>query len=1021
MSEVRLTAYLHARKRQRDRLDAAPRSRSGKTRQGVKCTPGNKKCGNRCIPQNWNCRITGGGLDSHSKAVEFDPIGGTSSIIRGGKNVIEGYKNKDPEKIARGLKGIERGIVKITPGDDLEQKQRFRKRVRTVANITFLAAATTIGAYQIHQTLKRSNVFDYRNRLGADIDAAAVRAVDRVSDAWDAGVHRIGLGGVFGTGRAQLRAAGASAAGRLSYQGVVRQAAENRLSVPARTSNYLSTRARLRAAGSGISAVHDIDNQARTAGWSFERWMNAKTQALYSLEENGRSVYARPAAHELLARQWGFELDPRPLRQAASGGTLPEMSTEYSRVRAMLPQRIKQMHDDMVADLQRRRFETTPQGIESYTSALIAENPNLIFGRNAADRRRNEQAFRSRVRDVISARTAVEQRTLANTTYNQTVDYYNSFFRDAASRLQLNEDGTPRNPAVQLDSPFGDAAQGLARFHAAQRRRYRTPVGVRTSTQVRYPFAFDNREVGRFLNRHYYHTNVLRDRGPLLFEKPDQVRRIAGLMSGGTFEGNESTQAAIDWFAQNGFGVAIGPRPRGSQRRRPPNTRITRSDAKGKRCGASYIPAAHKCHSGTAPSAPESGKAPKVLANKHNAAYKARQIGSIVARLGAVAGGAVLAVKAGKQGIEEGNWDALAAAGAGAGISYYGVKSLIREKQSTNSPKDLVKRYEKLKQVEGVDPKVVDKLQKFITDTDLDSQRVNTMLTALGMGGYFDSAYPDRIHVTAEGITIDEAYKGKDPAVSYSKGVDKYMRHRASLTKESHINADKAANMETMYQNFSGSHWIANKDGKVDYYLAHEAAHAIHYRSNFASPKAVIVNGKRYEGAELERELMRSTSYYGQSDLRKRGRSKDNYYEQGNRLETYSENFALYVGNAKTMKELFPVSYEWTRQTTEYALSKPPKKEARPFIDIVNELAKGSERFEPRALASRRDAPEDEARILQLLTAIRTAATNGDVPGTLKLFAEAQSLPQEYRFMFGAFLETAFMYSQINQSSGDTL
>ncbi len=571
MTQIRLVTYLHARQR----MDARRMARTGKTRS-VTCVPPNKKCGDRCIPPNWNCRITGGGLDSHSRAVEFDPIKGSSSIIRGVKNVAEGYRKADPEKIARGVRGVERGIVKLTPGNSIEEKQRFRKRLRVVANVAFLGTVSTVAALQSHRLMKRG-FRSYREGLGAEIDQAARRAADQVMDTWDVGVHRVGLGGIMGTGRAQVAAAGRASAARLGYQSTVQRATENRLSRPARLSTYLSTRARLRGTGTGISAVHDLDGAAREQGWSYERWMTAKTQRLYSLEENGRSVFARPAAHELLARQWGFELDPRELRQAGSGGTLPAMSTEYSRVKRLLPARIAEMHNDLTADMRRRRYTMSARGIRDYTDELIRENPNLIFGRDARERARATTEFRTRVRDLLGASSTPEQRGLANSIYNQTVDFYNDYFRQSAARLSVNANGDLNLPLTDIDSPYRDAVVGLARFHAAQRPRVRTPAGVRTSFQTRYPFQVSSGEVARFLNKDYYSRRVM-NQPNTLFDTADQMRRVASAMSGGDFSDRQSTQAAIDWFTQNGFSVAIGRPPRTRRPRSPGNPRVTRSE-----------------------------------------------------------------------------------------------------------------------------------------------------------------------------------------------------------------------------------------------------------------------------------------------------------------------------------------------------------------------------------------------------------------------------------------------------------
>jgi hypothetical protein len=74
----RTAAYLAARAR----LDAA-RSRSGKTSRRVSCNPPNVRCGGRCIPPAWDCRLKGEGPDPQLRAVKTDPLSGFANIQRG--------------------------------------------------------------------------------------------------------------------------------------------------------------------------------------------------------------------------------------------------------------------------------------------------------------------------------------------------------------------------------------------------------------------------------------------------------------------------------------------------------------------------------------------------------------------------------------------------------------------------------------------------------------------------------------------------------------------------------------------------------------------------------------------------------------------------------------------------------------------------------------------------------------------------------------------------------------------------
>jgi hypothetical protein len=83
----RTAAYLAARAR----LDAArTRSRSGKTSRSVNCNPPNVRCGGRCIPPSWDCRLKGEGPDPHLRAVKTDPLSGFANIQRGIGRISKG-------------------------------------------------------------------------------------------------------------------------------------------------------------------------------------------------------------------------------------------------------------------------------------------------------------------------------------------------------------------------------------------------------------------------------------------------------------------------------------------------------------------------------------------------------------------------------------------------------------------------------------------------------------------------------------------------------------------------------------------------------------------------------------------------------------------------------------------------------------------------------------------------------------------------------------------------------------------
>jgi hypothetical protein len=524
--------------------------RSGKTRGKVKCNPPNKPCKGRCIPPSWNCRAKGEGTDTHSKALEFDLVGGANNVIRGAKNVITGIKKQDPEVVTRGIKGIQRGIVKATPGNSLDDKARLARRLKLIGSIAAVGLFSGYALNKTHIFLKNASG-NYRNGFGKDVDDAVAKSVKSVLDTWDAQVDRMGVGGVVGTGRARIARAGTTAATRLGRQGAITNIYENKFSSSARDINYLQTRARLRGGAAGMSTVNDIDSRAISEGWSRDRWEAEKIRALYSMRTSTNvSVFAQPAAHEMLAAQWGFELPPRSLRELSR-------VNETNRVRGqLLPQAIKRMHIDLHADLARRGIPATQAGFKAYANQLLVETPSILGTKGTADQRKKlEQEFRYRLNELLGATSSSQQRSLASDTYKRTVGFFDNYFTEAADRLTLNESGVLRIRPVQPDSPFGDAAAGLSRIHVA--RNSPNKAWARNGVP--------DRETASFLNGWYFHSKVKERKTPYLIRDQNNAISLASKFSGRSISTREE---AVNWLNQNGFNVRV-PEPRtnfGAQR-----------------------------------------------------------------------------------------------------------------------------------------------------------------------------------------------------------------------------------------------------------------------------------------------------------------------------------------------------------------------------------------------------------------------------------------------------------------------
>lgn len=169
---IRTAAYLAAR----ERLDAR------KTTRNVQCNPPNIRCGNRCIPPTWDCRLKGQGTDPHLRAVKTDPLGGLANIQRGFGRISRGIVKGNFSEVEGGKRAIIRGTVKITPGN-IQQKKELQKKLENRTRAIGIGLAVVTGGLGIHALLMKSNTFGYKYGLGKQINESVHTGVSRVLDA----------------------------------------------------------------------------------------------------------------------------------------------------------------------------------------------------------------------------------------------------------------------------------------------------------------------------------------------------------------------------------------------------------------------------------------------------------------------------------------------------------------------------------------------------------------------------------------------------------------------------------------------------------------------------------------------------------------------------------------------------------------------------------------------------------------------------------------------------------------------
>jgi hypothetical protein len=158
----RTAAYLAARAR----LDAArTRSRSGKTSRSVNCNPPNVRCGGRCIPPSWDCRLKGEGPDPHLRAVKTDPLSGFANIQRGIGRITKGVTRGNFSEVEGGKRAIIRGVVKTVPGD-IQQKKQLKTTLENRTRAIGIGLAVVTGGLGMHAILMKSNLYGYNKGWG---------------------------------------------------------------------------------------------------------------------------------------------------------------------------------------------------------------------------------------------------------------------------------------------------------------------------------------------------------------------------------------------------------------------------------------------------------------------------------------------------------------------------------------------------------------------------------------------------------------------------------------------------------------------------------------------------------------------------------------------------------------------------------------------------------------------------------------------------------------------------------------
>jgi hypothetical protein len=1002
--------------------------RDAKTRRGkLKCKPPNRRCGGRCIPPTWDCRLNNEGNDPHLTAAGkgVDVTAGVADLQRGVKKLKKGVVTLSPDEIESGRRSISRGVKKLAPGD-LQRKQEVQKKVYKA--IGMVGAPLTVGilAFAMHRALKgvdsqTGGNFPYRRAMGDRIDNAAVSAVSSLRRNMPLGFgdrfianDMLAKRNIRNTGYGVGQVAGVpdvplSRTANTGYLG-------RQTSPDVQETIMQAQRASVNFNGQDRTNL-PFDEWQRRSRDIFWRTPRGTTHAVPNTDNASGSVFSPKAANNLLRDSFRLnvasDLKPRAEQDAVIKGVQDQLDQTARTVRAAMSQATLNSRD--------------PNDVELY----IGRNPLSLTGNADVDRR-----SRALIVDLVTSRDPQAAKQHANSLYRETVNGFDQYFGAVAERAS-----TPPGPnrAAQAQSFYVDANRAHAEFlgrsagvnqrvtgpgtqsvtnrivHAKQALGLRKPKITLTDSEIVNALS----ELGRStpptregqlasLNEAYKSSQAS------FLRVPPETRSY----------GNAPPTPGPQGPAPKGGPPAPAPKERSARRRlrtaaqiaadlqkagwgveaaQAEAAKIVRSrktdsvDREDKKCGKSGIPEGRKCTKKTLAATGTSGPSAEG-AQARTKGYNFRRAASFAARAAFTVGSAAAAVDyvKNKKGRD------LRTVFGFAMLAMLGAKSLASDIKNSKSSEKIVADLNKLKESPEVDKAALSKFQKFVTEADISSERVPTLINTMGVAGFFNPADPDRIRIS-EGATNKMAVGGT-VSESATQGVAKFLEARAKYGSK--FDPDAPINLDMMEREWTAALYIKNSEARQAFFTLHEGGHALHARNDYKSPREITVAGKKYAGSELTEALRKTSSLYGQHDLERKAKL-DDYYSTGSRLEVFAEHYPIYIMQGKALKKANPVAYEWTKQTAEDALSKPYKIKA-----VTPE--KWLEQLKLEAETRKADRADADKTAEELWKDMQKAFKNGDVRLATETLVEAKGQDPMFKQMLGSIYETICLYAALD-------
>lgn len=477
--QIRAAAYLAAK----ERLDF----RRGKTRSTVKCNPPNVKCGDRCIPPEWDCRLKGQGNDPHLAAKRTDPVSGIANIERGINRLGRFARTGSFSELESSKRSFVRGAVKLKPGD-LREKGEFKEWLENNWSKIVIPVSVVAGGLALHSGLKGGDIFGYRKGAGAKIDNAVAQGIGAVLDRTP----------FVGRARAYTRSQAAKAQAKdLSRIAARTKRSRSYASNPESGIPATAIPRSWVAGSSDLSAALKVVNDQGGSNTFYEWNTKHRTSFWGATHKDGKSVFAVPTAHAFMNSEWNLNLPPTVIK------------SDYINA---ITDRITSDRDAFLQLAKQQGFRVLGRPGAEYIDSN--QRDAFISQVTRAITNQRQRAAHANYVDAIIRNSAPS--SAARRIYNDHVQFFDKYYKDQSENLikaaSAPDFDSPRAVREQFEKNVIAEQPGLLALREAAERR-RIDYLMQTSTKPNT----ESKGTGHdalFL-RDYYHTKVAgTDRSP---------------------------------------------------------------------------------------------------------------------------------------------------------------------------------------------------------------------------------------------------------------------------------------------------------------------------------------------------------------------------------------------------------------------------------------------------------------------------------------------------------------------------